>query len=64
MAQASITSDPASTEQHFHRWRIEEPNGQISTGVCKTCGATKEFKNWLSDGDFITNEEHRMAAAA
>lgn len=31
-------------------------------GVCKICGATKEFKNWLSDSDFITNEEHRMAA--
>lgn len=47
---------------HFHHWRIEEPNGQLSRGVCKVCGTTKEFKNWLSDGDFITNEEHRSAA--
>jgi len=22
----------------------------------------REFKNWLADGDFITNEEHRQAA--
>ncbi|MCC6959169.1 MAG: hypothetical protein IT301_04925 [Dehalococcoidia bacterium] len=65
MASATITSTPpAAEEQHFHRWRIEEPNGQLSIGTCKTCGATKEFKNWLSDGDFITNEEHRMASAA
>lgn len=47
---------------HFHRWLIDEPNGPMSTGVCKVCGATKRFKNWLSDMDFITNEEHRSAA--
>jgi hypothetical protein len=35
----------------------------VSGGVCKVCGIKKEFKNWLSDGDFITNEEHRSAAA-
>lgn len=66
MAQASTESKSAAatTEQHFHRWRIDEPNGAVSTGVCKTCGATKEFKNWLADGDFITNEEHRVSSAA
>jgi hypothetical protein len=48
--------------QHFHRWRIDEPNGPTSTGVCKECGVAKQFKNWLSDMDFITNEEHRVAA--
>lgn len=58
----STTEKIASNEQHFHRWRIEEPNGPISVGRC-TCGAQKEFKNWLSDGDFITNEEHRVMAA-
>jgi hypothetical protein len=47
---------------HFHRWRIDEPNGPESRGTCKVCGAEKMFKNWLSDMDFITNEEHRMAA--
>jgi hypothetical protein len=41
---------------------IEEANGPTSGGVCKICGASKMFKNWLSDGDFITNEEHRSAA--
>ena len=63
MAEATITRT-APAAGHFHRWRIDEPDGPISQGVCKECGATKTFKNWLSDGDFITNEEHRVAAAA
>ena len=63
---AKTATTPKNTEEqkpdHFHHWRIEEPNGLVSRGVCKHCGATKEFKNWLQDGDFITNEEHRNAA--
>ncbi|MCC7363966.1 MAG: hypothetical protein IT303_06310 [Dehalococcoidia bacterium] len=62
MAQTNTIQQPTAAADHYHRWRIDEPNGPRSIGVCKTCGATKEFKNWLSDGDFITNEEHRMAA--
>ncbi|GMV86965.1 MAG: hypothetical protein AMXMBFR80_28180 [Dehalococcoidia bacterium] len=64
MAQATIESPQASAPDHFHRWRIEEPNGPVSRGVCRVCGAEKQFKNWLQDGDFITNEEHRVASAA
>jgi hypothetical protein len=48
---------------HAHRWRIEEPEGLESIGTCKECGETRAFKNWLSDSDFITNEERRQAAA-
>lgn len=62
MAEKNTIEKPTAAVDHFHRWRIEEPSGAMSTGVCKTCGATRQFKNWLSDGDFITNEEHRMAA--
>ncbi len=63
MNKRSTTHTP-SKPQHFHRWRIEEPSGPVSTGHCYECGAVKEFKNWLSEGDFITNEEHRMTRAA
>ncbi len=28
-----------------HHWRIEEPNGRESQGVCKRCGAIKAFAN-------------------
>jgi len=48
--------------EHAHHWLIEEASGPVSRGQCKRCGATKEFKNWLEDTDFITNEEHRIAA--
>jgi hypothetical protein len=49
---------------HAHHWRIAEANGPASAGVCTTCGASRLFKNWLSEGDFITNEEHRVGADA
>ena len=26
-------------------WVIDPPNGPVSTGKCKRCGETKEFKN-------------------
>jgi hypothetical protein len=63
MPEAKASATSAAAPDHFHRWLIDEPNGPTSRGVCKVCGTTKEFKNWLSDGDFITNEEHRSAAA-
>ena len=62
MAEKTQTLERPTASDHFHRWRIEEPNGPVSRGVCKDCGAEKQFKNWLSDMDFITNEEHRNAA--
>lgn len=63
MAETTTSNQAEAVRpDHYHRWRIDEPNGPMSTGVCKICGQTKQFKNWLSDMDFITNEEHRIAA--
>ena len=62
MTDSKTTITQAKAPDHFHRWRIGEPGGPTSEGVCKVCGATKMFKNWLSETDFITNEEHRAAA--
>lgn len=28
-----------------HHWRIETPNGTFSDGVCRKCGAAKQFRN-------------------
>jgi hypothetical protein len=50
------------TRPHAHHWVIEEANGAESRGVCKVCREVKAFRNWLAEGDFITNEEHRLAA--
>jgi len=63
-AKTTTAVAEAATAQpdHFHRWRIDEPSGPQSTGVCKICGVEKLFRNWLPDMDFITNEDHRAAA--
>ena len=36
-----------ATAQCIHHWRIEIPDGPTSTGICRRCGATREFKNYL-----------------
>jgi hypothetical protein len=51
-----------SRPDHAHHWKIAEASGPFSDGVCRVCGARKPFRNWLPDTDFITNEEHRLAA--
>lgn len=28
-----------------HHWRIETPHGPVSRGVCRLCGATREYCN-------------------
>jgi hypothetical protein len=60
--EAKTASTAVVDADHAHRWRIDEPSGHMSRGVCRICGAEREFKNWLEDSDFITNTEHRMAA--
>jgi hypothetical protein len=30
-----------------HYWIIESPQGPISKGVCKYCGAVSEFSNYM-----------------
>ena len=39
------TTKPVAKGNCVHHWLIETPNGRESTGVCKRCGATKEFAN-------------------
>ena len=60
--ETTFTTTPNGA--HAHRWVIEEPHGPVSQGHCKVCRAEREFKNWLAETDFITNEEHRQATAA
>lgn len=56
--ESTINPQPVDEKEHHHRWKIEEANGAVSRGACG-CGEVKEFKNYLSDYDFITNEEYR-----
>ena len=38
---------PVVRDKCRHYWIIESPNGPTSRGVCKLCGAEKEFQNFL-----------------
>jgi hypothetical protein len=46
-AAGSPTGDRAAEATCRHYWLIEPPNGPTSIGVCKICGATREFDNQL-----------------
>ncbi|HXH20523.1 MAG TPA: hypothetical protein VNN10_00730 [Dehalococcoidia bacterium] len=40
---------PSSAERCRHRWVIAAPNGPTSEGVCRLCGARREFRNSSDD---------------
>jgi hypothetical protein len=55
--QRSIAEDRCS-----HHWLIEPPKGPTSTGVCKLCGARREFDNQLkSRGSIAASSLSREA---
>ncbi len=41
----TITVQEAETHECRHHWVIETPHGAMSSGLCKFCGARKEFFN-------------------
>lgn len=55
---AAVAAHPA----HAHHWIIEEAHGPESEAFCKGCGATRQFRNWLSETDFVMSEERRAAS--
>ncbi len=40
-----ITEEPVAPDRCRHYWIIESAEGPISKGVCRLCGAEKEFFN-------------------
>jgi hypothetical protein len=38
---------PVSSAGCVHYWVIESPQGPVSKGICKHCGATSEFMNYM-----------------
>jgi hypothetical protein len=43
--QEQKQSKRAQQKNCVHHWRIESPNGRESQGVCKRCGAIRNFSN-------------------
>ena len=44
----------------IHFWVIEEAQGRYSMGTCNKCGATKRFRNFLEELDYLTNTDKRL----
>lgn len=51
-----------------HHWQIESPNGPVSIGKCKICGAFREFNNSIQGSGWDRQGSHnrrlRQAKAA
>ena len=41
----TVPKEPLTEDKCHHYWIIESPKGRTSKGVCKFCGAEKEFYN-------------------
>ena len=51
---AAVLEKPVAKSTCNHHWIIEAPVGPSSKGICKICGAEKEFSNsfenlWLEN---------------
>jgi hypothetical protein len=48
MSEVAVKQARGATAQTQcrHHWLIESPNGPTSMGICRLCGAQKEFRNW------------------
>ncbi|MGH2634135.1 MAG: hypothetical protein ACRDG3_12055 [Tepidiformaceae bacterium] len=55
-------AEPAHAQAHAHHWVIEEAAGPNSHGVCLGCHAERDFRNWLTESDFVTRGERLYAA--
>lgn len=51
----NIAEEPRAKAECCHHWVIESPKGPTSKGVCKYCGAEREFFNYW--GDFFWEDD-------
>ncbi len=64
MAQLRAVS-PQGKAECRHHWVIATPNGALSGGRCKRCGATRDFRNssedlmWDSDSFSLHGSRYR-----
>ena len=45
--QATCIGSTNLFEECSHHWVIQDGDGPTSAGVCRLCGALKEFKNYM-----------------
>ena len=57
MSETNTVGAPESGEVECrHHWRIASPNGAMSRGVCKRCGAERDFPN--STNESVWDNDH------
>lgn len=62
-SQYAHTAARVITGACVHRWRLEEPAGAKSVGVCRYCRATRAFTNWTEntgDAPYPTRSEQEL----
>jgi hypothetical protein len=65
MSQANAIDATGHSAVCRHHWVIDTPNGAVSTGHCKRCGAARDFRNstedqmWDSDSFSLNGSRYR-----
>ena len=49
-ASATLLAKAEETPLCRHHWVIPSATGPVSLGTCQTCGAEREFKNYVEAG--------------
>ena len=52
--------DPRSPDTCRHHWRLPPPNGPTVQGVCRRCGAEREFPTTTETSLWETADERRL----
>ncbi len=65
MSNMSVSNASGTNAICRHHWVIDTPNGAVSGGRCKRCGAAREFRNssedvmWDSDSFSLNGSRYR-----
>ena len=59
---ATMSKESRAQQKCSHHWVIKTAAGPISQGLCKFCGAKKDFGNYLTDCLEIEKEDYRAWA--
>jgi hypothetical protein len=59
MPEQQPTTPPVQPTTCRHRWRIASPNGPSSPGVCRLCGAVRDFANVIEESLWDVREGTR-----
>ena len=51
-------------EECVHHWVLAQPNGPTSSGVCKHCGITEEFRNSMPGSGWDRSGQAKKAKQA